>query len=115
MARLYRETFNDVKAEKEYDYNESLRIHNKYSYLYEKDSLDNRVPTEKYDLNNERPDLDEQIFTTELSDEGIDLMYKRYKMMQVENTDLIRDLEADAKELLQKYSTGSAVSSLDPE
>lgn len=32
MARLYREAYGDVKAEKEFDYNESKRIHDKYAY-----------------------------------------------------------------------------------
>jgi hypothetical protein len=34
-----------------------------------------------YDLQNERPTQEEEILTTELSDEELDLMYKRYKFM----------------------------------
>jgi len=39
MSRLYREAYGDIKAEKEHDYNEALRIHEKYAYLYDKKNL----------------------------------------------------------------------------
>lgn len=85
MSRLYREAYGDIKAEKEHDYNESQRIHEKYSYLFDKNSLGDKVPTSRYDLQNERPTLEEEILTTELSDAELDLLYKRYKFLQVEN------------------------------
>jgi hypothetical protein len=50
MARLYREAYGDIKAEKEHDYNEALRIHEKYAYLFQKNSLNDKVPTNRYDL-----------------------------------------------------------------
>ena len=81
MARLYREAYGDIKAEKEHDYNESLRIHEKYAYLFDKKSLVDKVPTSKYDLQNERPTAEEEVLTTELSDAELDLLYKRYKFI----------------------------------
>lgn len=81
MSRLYREAYGDIKAEKEHDINESQRIHEKYAYLFDKNSLTGKVPTSTYDLQNERPTPEEEILTTELSDAELDLLYKRYKFI----------------------------------
>lgn len=35
MSRLYREAYGDIKADKEHDYDESVRIDEKYSYLFD--------------------------------------------------------------------------------
>ena len=53
MSKLYREAYGDIKAEKEAEYNEAQRIHDKYAYLYDKNTLDSKAPTKKYDLHNE--------------------------------------------------------------
>lgn len=99
-----------MKADKEHDYNESVRIHDKYSYLFDRDSLDNKVPTNKYNLQDEKPSIEEELMTTELSDEELDLVYKRYKLMQAENNDFMRDAEEEANELIQKYNANAAKS-----
>ena len=39
MSRLYREAYGDIKADKEHDYDESLRIDKKYSYLFDNQTL----------------------------------------------------------------------------
>lgn len=57
----------------------------------------NKVPTSRYDLQNERPSPEEEILTTELSDAELDLMYKRYKFIQSENSVDIEDMELEAK------------------
>ena len=85
MSRLYREAYGDIKSEKEHEYNEAQRIHDKYAYLFDQNSLENKVPTSKYDVQNERPTPEEEMLTTELSDEELDLLYKRYKFAQKEN------------------------------
>lgn len=53
MSKLYREAYGDIKAEKEAEYNEAQRIHDKYAYLYDRKTLDSKAPTKKYDLHNE--------------------------------------------------------------
>ena len=115
MSRLYREAYGDIKAEKEHDYNESQRIHEKYAYLFDKNSLTNKVPTSRYDLQNERPTPEEEILTTELSDAELDLLYKRYKFIQTENNQNIQEIEEEAKALMAKFQTGEARSPSDPE
>jgi hypothetical protein len=111
MARLYREAYGDIKADKEHDYNESLRIDKKYSYLYDKKSLYNKMGTEKYNLQEEKPTLEEEILTSEMSDEELDLVYKKYKFMQAENQGKLREIETEAQEFIQNFNAGSAKSS----
>ena len=51
MAKLYREAYGDIKADKEADYNEALRIHEKYAYQVEGK---HRVEGSKFDLSQEK-------------------------------------------------------------
>ena len=50
MAKYYRETYNEVKYEKEMDYNETKRVHDKYDYLYDNFSLLNKKQSNIYNL-----------------------------------------------------------------
>jgi len=108
MARLYREAYGDIKADKEHDYNESLRIDKKYAYLYDKKALASKLPTNKYNLQEEKPTLEEEILTSEMSDEELDLVYKKYKLMQAENKGMLREIETEAQEFIQNFSAGNA-------
>lgn len=103
FSRLYREAYGDIKADKEHDYNEADRIHEKYAYLFEEGKeLDRRHKgSDLYQLQNEKPTPEEEILSTELSDEGLDLLYKRYKVMQTINNTTMEDMENDARELMQ--------------
>jgi|LauGreDrversion4_2_1035121.scaffolds.fasta_scaffold88194_1 hypothetical protein len=105
MAKLYREAYGDIKADKEADYNEALRIHDKYAYQVEGK---HRVEGSKFDLSQEKKTLEEEMMTTELSDEELDLIYKRYKMMKWDNSDALRDLNEEAAELFSQYNSGVA-------
>lgn len=108
MSRLYREAYGDIKAEKEHDYNESKRIHDKYSYIFDGKSLKTKIPSDKYSLKTDENSINDEVFTTELSDEGLDLVYKRYKILQAENSDIMRDIDEEAKEFIQNYNSGKA-------
>jgi hypothetical protein len=68
-----------------------------------------------YDLQNERPTIEEEILTTELSDEELDLMYKRYKFMQSENVGAMKEIDDEARELVSKFQAGEARSPFDKE
>jgi hypothetical protein len=109
MGRLYQEAYGDVKADKEADYNEAVRLQEKYSY--NKHGLGGRKESEKYNLaeREKRPEtVEEEMLTTEMSDEGLDLIYKRYKLMQWENDTAMRDAEGEAYELVQSFNAGNA-------
>jgi hypothetical protein len=43
-----------------------------------------------------------------MSDEELDVLYKRYKVMQHQNDDRLVDVEAEAYELVQQFNAGSA-------
>lgn len=108
MSRLYREAYGDIKAEKEHDYNESKRIHDKYSYIFDGKSLKSKIPTDKYSLKTDENSVNDEVFTTELSDEGLDLVYKRYKILQAENSDVMREVDEEAREFIQNFNAGKA-------
>lgn len=59
-------------------------------------------------MQEEKNTLEEDILTTEMSDEELDLIYKRYKVMQHKNSDSMKDIEAEAYELVQQYNAGMA-------
>lgn len=108
MARLYREAYGDIKADKEHDYNESLRIDKKYAYLFDENALKSRMGTEIYNLQVEKPTLEEEILTTEMSDEELDLVYKKYKFMQAENNGMLREIDTETQGFIQNFNAGSA-------
>ena len=51
-------------------------------------------------MQEEKDTLEEEILTTEMSDEELDLVYKRYKEMQFENSNKMRDIESEAYDLI---------------
>ncbi len=81
MARLYREAYGDIKKDKMTDYDEADRIFDKFAYMKDKYALQDRKPTKDYNLHEEKNTIEEDMLTTELSDEELDLIYKRYKYM----------------------------------
>ena len=110
MSRIYREAYGDIKANKEHDYNEAQRIHDKYAYLYDPKNLENKLPSKEYNLHEKKDSVEDEILTTELSEEELDIIYKKYKMAQYLNSDKIRDIEEEAAELVQDFNAGSAKS-----
>ena len=49
--------------------------------MKDKYALQDRKPTKDYNLHEEKNTIEEDMLTTELSDEELDLIYKRYKYM----------------------------------
>lgn len=43
MSRLYREAYGDIRADKEADYDEAVRIQEKYGYLHDGKTLDKKL------------------------------------------------------------------------
>lgn len=107
MAHLYQETYGKLKANKEKDYIESLRLHDKYAYLNDGKSLDHTMSS-KYNLAIDKPSIEEEMMTTEMSDEELDLVYKRYKIMQHRNKESMQDNENEAHQLITAYNAKRA-------
>lgn len=49
MAELYRDAYQSIKNEKEYDYNEANRIYNRFAYQFDNNTL-NTVKDSKYQI-----------------------------------------------------------------
>ena len=56
----------------------------------------------------EKQELEEEILTTELSDEELDLIYKKYKLLQWRNSDKLKDINQEAYDLAQSFGAGTA-------
>jgi hypothetical protein len=85
MAELYRETYQEIKNDKEYEEHEANRIDNKYKFLEDGEYKIDNIYNPELDL----PEIqksDEEAITTELSDTELDYVYKRYKLLQKETT-----------------------------
>ena len=48
------------------------------------------------------------MITTELSDEGLDMVYKRYKVLQYMNYKDEEDMEEEAQDLISEFNAGFA-------
>jgi hypothetical protein len=68
----------------------------------------NKVYSEKYDMTKEEKTLEEEIITTELSDEELDLMYKRYKVLTTEIEEEVGSIDDQVKALIQQFKGGKA-------
>ena len=61
-------------------------LHSRFDYYYDKEKMADKLPTQWYDL--EKLDkFDEIEYSTEFTDEGEDIMYKRFKMQQHKTKD----------------------------
>lgn len=80
MAELYRETYQEIKADKEYEEHEANRLYNKYKYLDSAEYTENRMYQPQYDLAEIENEKDDSL-TTEMSDTELDYLYKRHKLL----------------------------------
>jgi hypothetical protein len=78
LAKLYRETYEDIKNDKEADEILANRVYEKYQYMFDSEGKPFTKPSDQYDLANKRTE-EEIIFSTDMSDPESDLIYKRYK------------------------------------
>jgi hypothetical protein len=92
MARLYQEVYGGYKADREAEYNQIQRVHDRFDYQ-KTSKLDNKLPTEKYNLSEDPKELEDELFTTDLSEPELDLLYKKYKLLTNEVKTSIEDLE----------------------
>eukprot|EP00351_Strombidinopsis_sp_SopsisLIS2011_P000928 CAMPEP_0116883304 /NCGR_PEP_ID=MMETSP0463-20121206/15808_1 /TAXON_ID=181622 /ORGANISM="Strombidinopsis sp, Strain SopsisLIS2011" /LENGTH=112 /DNA_ID=CAMNT_0004537899 /DNA_START=749 /DNA_END=1087 /DNA_ORIENTATION=+ len=89
LSSQYRQTFKDIRDEKEFDTDRINRIHERFDYIKDPENLRNKLKNEIYDLTKREYPEDEFELTTEFSDEGDQEIYYRYKtMMHGERKDL---------------------------
>jgi hypothetical protein len=58
--------------------------------------------SDKYELGNQN-DADDENMTTELSDESLDYVYKRYKLLQKDQEDTREEIKEEAKVLISNF------------
>jgi hypothetical protein len=103
MSELYRDAYQSIKNEKEFEYNESNRIHERFAYQMEGDQNYAGVKVdEKYIF--KREDLEDEYYTTELTDQELDIVYKRYKALQNETIHEMEDLDNEADKLMHELN-----------
>jgi hypothetical protein len=90
MAIMYRDVYGDIKAEKEKEETEAERIFNKYAYLFDGHTLKTKKGSDKYNLAEEKDDEVDEVMTTDLSDDEMNLVYRKYK--------IARDMNVESQE-----------------
>jgi hypothetical protein len=90
MAMMYRDVYGDIKAEKEKEETEADRIFNKYAYLFDGHSLKSKKASDKYNLQEQKDDAVEEVLTTDLSDDEMNVIYRKYK--------IARDMNVESQE-----------------
>ena len=103
VSELYRDTMTQIRLDKESDYNNLTRIHNRFDYFKDPDNMLNKQKS-KYDLEDKAYNSDEDAITaSEFSDPEEQLLYVRYKIMKNMNKNATEDTEKKAREIKLKY------------
>lgn len=100
MAELYQDTLTQVKLDKEHDYDNLTRIHERFDYFKDPDNMYNKYKSQ-FDLDDKKYDSeDDAITASEFSDAESQLLYMRYKIIKnmnkhsgTENEDKMEQLE----------------------
>lgn len=82
MAELYRDTMTQIKLEKEKDYDNLTRIHERFDYFKDPDNMANKYKSQ-FDLDDKKYDSEDDAMTaSEFSDAESQLLYMRYKIIK---------------------------------
>lgn len=66
------------------------------------------LPSEQFDLNKEKDEPADEILTTELSDEELDIIYKKYKIITGEIKETQEELADRIEKLAMNFKRGKA-------
>ena len=86
-------SYQDIKHEAERDSKELKELHDKFDYIYDKEKMADKLPTEWYDPE-EIDKEDDPDVTTDFTDSQEDYLYKRYKGQQFEVKTKLKDHQA---------------------
>ncbi len=67
VAEMYKDAIYTLKTDKEFDYDNLKRIHDRFDYLKDKDKMYN-VPPSQYDLKEDEQESDDRVASTDFSD-----------------------------------------------
>lgn len=89
-----------IRSEKELDYDNLQRIHNRFEFFKDPDNMEDRWRSER-DLKDEDYETLEDVLTTELSDpEAMDI-YRRYKTMIAETKVEVESIRETELKIIQ--------------
>ena len=111
MSAVYREVYRDTHYDTNRDNDELRELHEKFDAYLDDDIMADKMETRWFDPK-KVPDDDENGLTTEFTDEGEELAYKRYKMTQFAHQMHYKD-HIERVDLLQK-NVESFKDELDP-
>jgi hypothetical protein len=86
VSELYRDSIYQIRADKEFDYDNLERIHSRFDFFKNPDNMHNK-PKSMYDLKDEQYETCDDILSTELSDMETNELYRRYKTIMNDNKD----------------------------
>lgn len=91
-----------MRREKEFDYDRIKRIHERVDYHSNRDNMDNKKKSDRFDLKDKPYSRADDVLSTELSDDGDADIYRKYKLGHHEEHLTIEKLEE--KELALKQA-----------
>lgn len=81
MSAVYREVYKDTHYDENKDTEELRALHEKFDAYLDEDRMANKMESRWFDPK-KIPDDDDLDLTTEFTDEGDEIAYKRFKMTQ---------------------------------
>lgn len=109
LGELYRDTYDKLRMDKEADELIAEELHEKYDYLYDKSYQKFVEVDDMFDPTQHDKELEDELFTTDLSDMESQHIYKRYKLMFQRNRKSIEDVREQIKTLTMEMTQRRAM------
>jgi hypothetical protein len=90
-----------IKQEKEEDELNITRIHNRVDAFKDEDLMGNKKKSTLYDLKDDPYATEDDVLSTEFSDNGDNDIYRKYKLLMYEEEMTREQLEEKERELIQ--------------
>lgn len=101
LATLYKDTFTEIKLEKEHDYNYLKAVHEQFDKFKDSDFMLGK-PKSRHDLKDDEYQTEDDIMSTELSDADANELYKRYKLATHEVKETREALEEKQEKMIMQ-------------
>ena len=101
LATLYKDTFTEIKLEKEHDYNYLKAVHEQFDKFKDSDYMLGK-PKSRHDLKDDEYQTEDDIMSTELSDADANELYKRYKLATYEVKETREALEEKQEKMIMQ-------------
>lgn len=90
ITDVYKEVYEEVRYQDQGETDYLRSLHEKFDYYFDDELMEDKLPTEMYDL--KQWDIDnEPQYSTDFTDENEDVQYKRYKLIKFQNTETAKE------------------------